>query len=324
MTRLKPVDRVEIHVLVDNATDSLSSNPANVETEFSYLQRKGARFLSGQCICCASHGLSCLITAQRGDTQHTLLFDTGPEADTFERNTQRLGLDLGVVEAIVLSHGHWDHAGGMLRAVDMIRANGNNRDLPFYGHPDMFRLRGRKMSDGGMMPMVGVPSVAELAAHGARVVAVREPAVFLDNMFCVGGEIPRVTPFEQGLPNHYAKIEDNWEPDPWLIDERWLAVNVAGKGLIVFTACSHAGVVNVLKHAQAMYGDVPLYAVLGGFHLSGETEKIIPETVEALGQFGLTAIAAGHCTGWRAMAALVAAFGDKTITPTAVGKRFVY
>lgn len=69
--------------------------------------------------------------------------------------------------------------------------------------------------------------------------------------------------------------------------------------------------------------DVPLHTVIGGFH-SGETEKIIPETVEALRQFGLTTIAAGHCTGWRVMAALVAAFGDKVVTPTAVGKRFVY
>ncbi len=324
MTDLKPVDRLEIHILVDNATDSLSSVPAGVETEFSYLQRNGMRVLSGRCICCASHGLSCLITAHRGDTKHTMLFDTGPEADTFERNAQRLGLDLGGVESLVLSHGHWDHAGGMLRAIDMIRADGNNRDLPFYAHPQMFRLRGRKLPDGGMLPMVGVPSIAELAAHGARVVATREPHVFLDDMFYVSGEIPRVTPFEQGLPNHYAEGEDGWEPDPWLIDERWLAVNVAGKGLIVFTACSHAGVVNVLKHAHAMFNDVPLHTVMGGFHLSGETEKIIPETVDALREFGLTSIAAGHCTGWRAMAALVASFGDKIVTPTAVGKRFVY
>ncbi len=324
MTSLKPVDRLEIHILVDNTTDSLSSIPANVETEFSYLQRNGMRVLSGKCICCASHGLSCLITAHRGNAKHTVLFDTGPEADTFERNTQRLGLDLGVVESLILSHGHWDHAGGMLRAIDMIRVDGNNRDLPFYAHPQMFRLRGRKLPDGGMLPMVGVPSIAELAAHGARVVATREPQVFLDDMFYVSGEIPRVTPFEQGLPNHYAEGEDGWEPDPWLIDERWLAVNVAGKGLIVFTACSHAGVVNVLKHAHAIFADIPLHTVMGGFHLSGETEKIIPETVDALREFGLVSIAAGHCTGWRAMAALVATFGDQVVTPTAVGKRFVY
>jgi len=324
MTSFKAVDRLEIHILVDNATDSLSSVPAHVEPEFSYLQRNGMRIMSGKCICCASHGLSCLITAHRGDAKHTVLFDTGPEADTFERNAQRLGLDLGVVEAVMLSHGHWDHAGGMLRAIDMIRADGSNRDLPFYAHPDMFRSRGRQLPDGGILPMEDVPSVAELTAHGARVVATRQPQSLLDGMFYVGGEIPRVTPFEQGLPNHYAKTENGWEPDPWLIDERWLAVHVAGMGLVVFTACSHAGVVNVLKHARATFADIPLHTVMGGFHLSGPTEKIIPETVDALREFGLASIAAGHCTGWRAMAALTATFGDKIVTPTSVGKRFVY
>jgi 7,8-dihydropterin-6-yl-methyl-4-(beta-D-ribofuranosyl)aminobenzene 5'-phosphate synthase len=324
MAELKPVDRVEIHILVDNATDSLSSVPKHVETEFSYLHRKGMRVLSGKCICCASHGLSCLITAHHGSSNRTLLFDSGPEADTFERNTRQLGIDLGNVEAVVLSHGHWDHAGGLLRAIDMIRSDGKSRDLPYYAHPDMFRPRGRQLPDGGIMPMEDVPSIAELTAHGARVVATREPQAPLDGMFYVSGEIPRVTPFETGLPFHYAKTESGWEPDPWIIDERWLGVHVAGKGLVVFTACSHAGVINVLKDARAKHPDIPLYCVLGGFHLSGATEKIIPETVAALREFGLTYIAAGHCTGWRAMAALVNAFGDQVVTPTAVGKRFVF
>jgi 7,8-dihydropterin-6-yl-methyl-4-(beta-D-ribofuranosyl)aminobenzene 5'-phosphate synthase len=108
------------------------------------------------------------------------------------------------------------------------------------------------------------------------------------------------------------------------MDERWLGVNVAGKGLIVLTACSHAGVVNVLEDARAKHPDVPLYGVLGGFHLSGATEAIIPETVAAMAAFGLTYIAAGHCTGWRATAALLNAFSDRVVTPTAVGKRFVF
>jgi 7,8-dihydropterin-6-yl-methyl-4-(beta-D-ribofuranosyl)aminobenzene 5'-phosphate synthase len=324
MASLKPVDRLEIHVLVDNATDSPSSVPKHVESEFSYLRRKGMRILSGKCICCATHGLSCLITAHRGGTSHTVLFDTGPEADTFERNTYRLGVDLGIVQSIVLSHGHWDHAGGMLRAIDMIRSDGKNRDLPYYAHPGMFRSRGRQLPDGEIMPMDDVPSEAELTAHGARVVSTREPQSFLDDMFYLSGEIPRVTPFETGQPFHYAKTESGWELDPWIMDERWLGVNVAGKGVVVFTGCSHAGIVNVLKDARARFNGVPLYCVLGGLHLSGHTEKIIPETVAAMREFDLQFIAAGHCTGWRAMAELVKTFGDQVVTPTVVGKRFVF
>ena len=187
MLQLSPVDRLEIHILVDNATDSLSSIPKHIKSEFSYLHRKGMRVLSGKCICCANHGLSCLITAHRGGVSHTMLFDTGPEADTFEKNTHQLGIDLGNVEAIVLSHGHWDHAGGMLRAIDMIRADGTNRDLPYFAHPGMFRARGRILPDGSIMPMEDVPSVAELTAHGARVVATHEQQCFLDEMFRVSG-----------------------------------------------------------------------------------------------------------------------------------------
>ena len=115
-----------------------------------------------------------------------------------------------------------------------------------------------------------------------------------------------------------------WESDELIMDERWLALNVKDKGLVVFSACSHAGIINVLTHARASFPGTPLHAVMGGLHLSGINEEIIPQTVEAMGKFGLARIAAGHCTGWRAMAALAAAFGDQVLTPTAVGKRFTW
>ena len=108
------------------------------------------------------------------------------------------------------------------------------------------------------------------------------------------------------------------------MDERFIAVNVRDKGLVVFTACSHAGVVNVLKHAATCFDGVPLHAVVGGLHLSGSNEKIIPETVEAMAHFNLAVIAAGHCTGWRAMTALANAFGADRLAPLAVGKRLVF
>ena len=121
MGELAIADRVEVLVLVDNVTDSLSNAPEFVENEFRRFWRRGGRILSGQCLCCAAHGLSCAITAWRGDNARTLLFDTGPDATVFERNVERLGFDIGAVNGIVLSHGHWDHGGAMLRALEMIR-----------------------------------------------------------------------------------------------------------------------------------------------------------------------------------------------------------
>ena len=166
----------------------------------------------------------------------------------------------------------------------------------------------------------------DLTSQGARIICTTEPQSFLDEMFFVSGEIPRVTAFERGLPGQVRRTEDGkgWEPDELLMDERWLAVHVAGKGLVVFSACSHAGIVNVLTHARASFPGVPLHAVMGGLHLSGANEKIIPQTIEAMTEFQLAAIAAGHCTGWRAMAALATAFGDKVVAPSAVGKRYTF
>ena len=89
----------------------------------------------------------------------------------------------------------------------------------------------------------------------------------------------------------------------------------------MFTACSHAGLINVLTQARARFPDLPVYGVMGGFHLAGATESIIPQTVEALAPFDLTLIAAAHCTGWRALGALAAAYRD-AVVPSSVGKRF--
>ena len=323
---LLPVDRLEILVLVDNATDMLSSTPPHVEGEAAGLMRRGFRMLASKCLCCAAHGLSCLITAHRGTASHTVLFDTGPEDYSFERNVTRLGADLGKVESIVLSHGHWDHAGAMLLALGMIRGRNGGRKVPYYAHPGMFRSRALKLPDGTLRRMEDIPSVEDLTAFGAEVALTTEPQVLHDGMFFVSGEIPRVTPYERGLPGQVRLMEDGqtWEVDELLIDERFLAVNVAGKGLVVFSACSHAGVVNVLTHARASFPGVPLHAVMGGLHLSGPNEAVIPQTVDGLRSFDLRTIAAGHCTGWRALTALANAFGDKILAPTAVGKRYTF
>ena len=322
---LAPVDRLEILVLVDNATDMLSTTPAHVESESARLNRRGFKSLASRCLCCAAHGLSCLVTATRGGQSHTVLFDTGPEDYAFERNVTRLGADLSVVESIVLSHGHWDHAGAMLLALGMIRGKTGGKTIPWYGHPHMFGTRGVKLPNGTVRQMEDIPTAADLTAFGAEVIATREPQSFLDDMFYVSGEIPRVTGYERGYPGQVRRKDDGtWEPDEPLIDERFLAVNVAGKGLFVFSACSHAGIVNVLTHARESFPGVPLHGAMGGLHLSGPNEAIIPQTVEGLRGFELKTLAAGHCTGWRAMTALANAFGDKVLAPTAVGKTYTF
>ena len=174
--------------------------------------------------------------------------------------------------------------------------------------------------------MEDVPSVAALEAQGGQVVSSRAPQTIAGDSVFVSGEIPRTNDFEPGLPGQMRRTADGagWEPDHLQIDERYIAVNVRGKGLVVLTACSHAGVVNVLTHARDSFPGVKLHTVLGGLHLSGINELIIPQTVTALRGFDLEVIAAGHCTGWRAMSALSNAFGDRKLVPLAVGKRLKF
>jgi 7,8-dihydropterin-6-yl-methyl-4-(beta-D-ribofuranosyl)aminobenzene 5'-phosphate synthase len=152
----------------------------------------------------------------------------------------------------------------------------------------------------------------------------RDAQVIAD-LFYVSGEIPRVTPYETGLPGHVQRSADGrtWEPDPLIMDERFVSVQVKGRGQFVFSACSHAGIVNVLTHTRDVFPSVPLYGAMGGLHLSGSTEKIIPETVADLIRFWLTVLAPGHCTGWRAMSVLAREVGDELV-PSAVGMRYLF
>ena len=325
MTEVVAVDRLEVLVVMDNATDSLSTNPKNVIPEWSGLLTSGRmRALSGENICCAHHGLSLLIQAKRGSETRTLLFDAGPEGATFLRNARILGLDFGAIETVVLSHGHWDHAGGLLAAVEAVSNSRGRKSVDCYVHPGMFAQRASQRPGGDLFVHEPVPDPAKLAKAGASVINTREPQVAGGGVFYISGEIPRLTKYEEGLPGHLRRSEDgkSWEPDPLLMDERFISVHVKDKGQLVFSACSHAGLINVLNHARSVFPAIPLYGVMGGLHLSGVTEKIIPNTIGDLKQFNLKLLAPGHCTGWRAIAAMARTFGDELV-PTAVGKRYV-
>ena len=319
------VDRLEVLVLIDNATDSLSTNPANVVSEWPGLLSRGRmRMISGANICCAHHGLSLLLSAYIGGEKRTLLFDAGPEGATFLRNTEILGVDFAEVETVVLSHGHWDHAGGLLSAIERIAAARPDAGVDCIVHPDMFVERAMRTPNGEFLVFESVPKPERLTRAGARVISTREPQLAGGGAFYTSGEIPRLTRYETGLPGHVSRGEGekDWSPDPLIMDERFVSVHVKDKGQIVFSACSHAGLINVLNHARSTFPSVPVYGVMGGLHLSGATEKIIPETIEDLKGFDLKLLAPGHCTGWRATAAMAKAFGEELV-PSAVGKRYL-
>src|SRR5262247_2307400 len=244
MPPLRQIDRLVVDIPLDNVSDSYSSKPPHVSPEFNNVMAAGAKELSGRSLCCAQLGLGPVLTATVGQRRHTLLFDTGPEGPLYLRNCQNLGVSLADVAAIAVSHGHWDHMGALLDVVRHIAGTRGGRPVPCHVNPGMFVERSARLTTGQIAAFERVPSPAELSAHGAEVVNDGAARALVDDCFYLSGEIPRVSPFEKGRPDHLSRRAPGapWEPDPLLMDERYVAVHVRGKGLVVFSACSHAGV----------------------------------------------------------------------------------
>ena len=322
---LAVVDSLAVDVLTDNVSDTYVSKTTFAVSEFANVVLAGATEISGETLLAANLGYGLRLRSKAGGREHTMLFDTGTEGAVFIRNCRNLGLDLGTVEEIAITHGHWDHMGALPAAIDAIVARRGHGAVTVHVNPGMFTERAIRLSSGRIVPVVNVPLPSEMEEHGATVVNRTEERLLLNGHFYYSGEIPRVTSFEKGREDHLCRKhpEAPWEPDPSLLDERMLVAKVRGLGLIVFSSCSHAGIVNVCTHVRTLFPDTPIHAVVGGLHLGGVMERNIPETVEGLRPFDIGHIISGHCTGWRALHALASAFGE-AVSQSAVGTTYTF
>jgi 7,8-dihydropterin-6-yl-methyl-4-(beta-D-ribofuranosyl)aminobenzene 5'-phosphate synthase len=323
VTGLQTLDALDVAVLTDDVSDNYVSKPPFAVSEFTNVVRAGARVLSGEALLSANLGFGLRLVSSAGGTHHTLLFDTGPDPGVFVRNCAALGVDLGEVEAIAITHGHWDHMAALPATLDQIRTQGGRATV--HVNPGMFNERAVRLGDGTIVPVASVPRPDDLSRHGASVVNDAGERLLLDGHFYYSGEIPRVTPFEKGRQDHLCRTRPgaSWEPDPLLLDERLLVTKVRGLGLIVFSSCSHAGIVNVCTHVRTRFPDTPIHAVMGGLHLGGVMERNIPDSVDGLRRFDLAHVISGHCTGWRALHALASALGD-AVSQSAVGTTYTF
>ena len=320
---LVTLDSVDVAVLTDDVSDNYVSKTRFAVSEFANVVLRGARVISGEALLCANLGFGLRLVSNAGGQRHTLLFETGPEAAIFIRNCTALGVGFREIEAIAITHGHWDHMAALPATIDRIIQQGGR--VTVHVNPGMFNERAIRLSSGKIIPVANVPLPSELDRRGAIVVNNAEDRLLLDGHFYYSGEIPRVSAFEKGRDDHFCRKnpEARWEPDPLLLDERLLVAKVRGLGLIVFSSCSHAGIVNVCRHVQALFPDVAIHTVMGGLHLGGVMERNIPDTVEALRPFDIGHIITGHCTGWRALHALANAFGE-AVSQSAVGTTYTF
>lgn len=318
---LQSVDEVVITTLVDNSYDALITATAGVRrTGMAAMPPVPAAHFAGGTTAdglVAEHGFSAIVTTRREQATHTVLFDTGVSPEGMATNIERLGVDVGDIEAVVLSHGHFDHAGGF---PGLARLRGR-RALPLVVHPLVWSRRRMAVPNASHWELPTVSRTA-LEAEGLAVLERRQPSLLLDDSVLITGEVDRTTDFEQGMPGHDAWRGGVWEPDPLLLDEQALVVHVRGRGLVVLTGCGHAGAVNIARHAMRLTGVARLTAILGGFHLSGAAfEPVIEPTVAAFTELAPDLIVPAHCTGWKAQHRLAAAL-PHAFTPNAVGTSF--
>jgi 7,8-dihydropterin-6-yl-methyl-4-(beta-D-ribofuranosyl)aminobenzene 5'-phosphate synthase len=296
---LKEVDGVEVVSLVDNTIDFLSS--INRKEVHSVRQRVKTRSQFPM----AEHGFSMFVRVKNEGKTTSILFDTGCSSQGIIENAKRLGLDLSEVEFVVLSHGHWDHVGGLLSALETI----GKVDLPVIVHEDMFKIRGTANQDGTVSQYPAPPSRGQLSQ--AKLVETKKPFPIADGLALVTGEIPRVISYEKGYSKHRAFVNGLWQPDPLIWDDRAIVLNIKGKGLVVISGCSHAGIINTLAYAREIAGVESIYAIMGGFHLAGrENEERIDQTVNGLRLMAPKLVVPSHCTGWRAMCAIAEALPE--------------
>ena len=311
---LNEVDRVEIQTLQDNYIDVAAFDGTDVVKRAMPL--KDGEIKNS---ILAEHGFSAVVTATAGGTSRNLLFDFGfsPQGAAF--NADALGLDLSSIEAMVLSHGHMDHFGGLLALVEKVGKQG----IELILHPQAFRKpRYIKVSETLKVNLPALPR-EKIAEAGVVLIESQEPRPLLDSRLLFLGQIPKKTDFEKGFPRMFYDEDGRSKWDP-IEDDTAVAAHVKGKGLIILSGCAHSGIVNTVKYAQDLTGVDKIYAVMGGFHLTGaDFEPIIKPTADALKALDPTYIIPTHCTGRKAVMHLEKEMPDKFLLNMS-GTRMVF
>ncbi len=247
------------------------------------------------------HGLSMLVEA--GDTR--LLVDTG-QSSAIVHNLGLIGVAPCSLDMIVISHGHYDHTGGLLHVLTNAK-----KPIPVFMHPDAFKPRFSVAN--GVRRFAGIPYCQEqLTTLGAEWRWVSEAVELMPGMW-LSGAVPRTTPYETGDARLRARGADSQADVQDEIDDDMALFYKSEKGLVVISGCTHSGLVNMVRHGLAVTGCERLHGWIGGTHLGPVSARQQEATISQLEQFNPDFVAANHCTGFSMMARLQQTFGSRFI-----------
>jgi len=308
---LPPIDRVSVTTVVDNSVDVLRPDE-KVARRWSVARARKIADLR------AEHGLAHHVEVTRGRETARIAFDFGLTAASMTHNFRELGLDVGAIDALALSHGHADHFGGLLGFLSAYRRR-MRPALRFYGHPNHYV--GRWSERDGDHVSLGRLDRGDVARWDVDVVDVAEPVVLAEGVL-LSGEMRATEPYE-AIPPSLRMEQDGALVQDTFIGEQTLVAHVRDRGLVVVTSCSHRGIVGICRNAMRVSGVPKIHAVLGGFHLSGLDAERIDRVVETLRGFEVDYLVPQHCTGFEAFVQLAQRMG-KELVVSSTGSTFTF
>jgi len=244
----------------------------------------------------SEHGLSLWIEYK----EKRILFDTG-QSDILLQNAKKIGVDLTRTDVIILSHGHYDHTGGLCAVLKVVP------DAVIYAHPAAVEPK-YSCKEGKVRP-IGMSALTRQAINNHKIVWTEKPFNLCEGI-TLTGQIPRKSSFEDVGGAFF--IDKNCRKPDNLLDDQALFIE-SSKGLVVVLGCAHSGIVNTLDYISRLTHQSKIYAIIGGMHLVDASDDRIRHTIEALKRYDIEKIVPLHCTGTRATEFLFAAFGDKCV-----------
>ncbi len=261
------------------------------------------------------HGVSFLLEGAKGSDVMRILVDVGQNSQALLNNMKLMNIAPSIIDAVVLTHCHYDHTQGVTRMLKEI----GRRDIQVIAHRDIFRLNfvtEPYLRHVGIMPG---DSREEIEKAGGSLLLTRDPVNLMSGITTTG-EVKRQTDFEQvGIA--LKTIEGGEVVDDQMLDDISVVANVNGKGLVIVTGCSHAGIVNIARHAMELTGCEKIEGIIGGLHLVDASDVRIKRTGEELAKLNPKWICVGHCTGFKAQVELYLAFRER-FSPLQTGMQF--